>query len=105
MHRELTDADLAAISSTYHRWRSQYASTRYEDTAGFCASARTAQIASHGYVLTPGRYVGAEEVQGDGDPFEERMTRLVAELYDQLAEASGLEKLIKEKLSELGYGR
>jgi type I restriction enzyme M protein len=51
---------------------------KYKDVAGFCKSATTAEIATHGYVLTPGRYVGAEEVEDDGEPFGEKMARLVA---------------------------
>ena len=57
--------------------------TAYTDIAGFCKSATTAEIAAHGHVLTPGRYVGAEEAEDDGDPFEEKMPRLVAELHAQ----------------------
>lgn len=61
---------------------------------GFCKLATTAEIASHGYVLTPGRYVGAEEVEDDGEPFDEKMKRLVAELNEQFAESAKLEKAI-----------
>jgi type I restriction enzyme M protein len=60
------------------------------DIAGFCKSATTAEIAAHGHVLTPGRYVGAEEVEDDGEPFEEKMPRLVAELHAQFAESAKL---------------
>ena len=73
--------------------------------AGFCKSATTDEIAAHGHVLTPSRYVGAEEVEDDGDPFEEKMPRLVAELREQFAESAKLEKLIMKKLQGLGYGR
>jgi type I restriction enzyme M protein len=76
----------------------------YSDVPGFCKSATTAEIAAHGYVLTPGRYVGAEEVEDDGEPFEEKMPRLVAELNAQFCESAKLEKAIKERLSNLGYG-
>jgi type I restriction enzyme M protein len=104
------------ITSTYHAWRG-VASTKkkepgtkapkaaYADVAGFCKSATTDDIASHGHVLTPGRYVGAEEVEDDGDPFEEKMPRLVAELNAQFAESAKLEKLIMKNLQGLGYGR
>jgi type I restriction enzyme M protein len=117
VHRELTDADLAKIADTYHAWRGDAfalqpklktstaaAASVYSDVAGFCKSATTAEIASHGYVLTPGRYVGAEEVEDDGEPFEEKMPRLVAELNAQFSESSKLEKLIKTNLRGLGYG-
>jgi type I restriction enzyme M protein len=120
VHRELTDADLEKITSTYHAWRSspgaplsRVASTAdqeigapgaYADIPGFCKSATTAEIAAHGHVLTPGRYVGAEEVEDDGDPFEEKMPRLVAELHDQFAESAKLEQAIKANLRGLSYG-
>jgi type I restriction enzyme M protein len=111
VHRELTDADLEKITSTYHAWRSSPEnlklntsnSTAYQDVAGFCKSATTAEIAAHGDVLTPGRYVGAEEVEDDGDPFEEKMPRLVAELHAQFAETAKLEAQIKANLKGLGY--
>ena len=64
----------------------------------------TAEIAAPGHVLTPGRYVGAEEVEDDGDPFEEKMPRLVAELHAQFAKSAKLEKAIKANLRGLGYG-
>ena len=103
VHRELTDADLEKITSTYHAWRGDKSAGKYEDIPGFCKSATTAEIAAHGHVLTPGRYVGAEEVEDDGDPFEEKMPRLVAELHAQFAESAKLEAAIKRNLEGLGY--
>ena len=76
----------------------------YSDAPGFCKSATTTDIAAHGHVLTPGRYVGAEEVEDDGDPFEQKMPRLVAELHAQFAESAKLEQAIKANLRGLGYG-
>ena len=104
VHRELTNADLKKITSAYHAWRAEKGAVKYEDIAGFCKSASTAEIATHGHVLTPGRYVGAEEVEDDGDPFEEKMPRLVAELHAQFAESAKLEQAIKANLRGLGYG-
>ncbi len=116
VHRELTDADLAKIVSTYHAWRGDLPSPagrragdegvplKYADVPGFCKSATTAEIAAHSHVLTPGRYVGAEEVEDDGEPFEEKMPRLVAELHAQFAESAKLEQAIKANLRGLGYG-
>lgn len=75
----------------------------YSDIPGFCKSATTAEIAAHGHVLTPGRYVGAEEVEDDGEPFEEKMPRLIAELNIQFAESARLEQAIKANLKGLGY--
>ena len=77
----------------------------YEDVPGFCKSATTDEIAAHGYVLTPGRYVGAEEVEDDGEPFEEKMKRLTATLREQMLEAERLDRAIERNLKELGYGR
>jgi type I restriction enzyme M protein len=109
VHRELTDADLQKVVSTYHAWRQHDAgpsssSAKYEDILGFCKSATTAEIAAHGYVLTPGRYVGAEEVEDDGEPFSQKMPRLVAELNAQFAESATLEAAIRANLKGLGYG-
>jgi type I restriction enzyme M protein len=115
VHRELTDDDLAKIVNTYHAWRGDVVSgigdpgraindLAYKDLPGFCKSATNVEIASHGYVLTPGRYVGAEEIEDDGDPFDEKMPRLVAELHSQFAESAKLEQAIKTNLKELGYG-
>jgi type I restriction enzyme M protein len=104
VHRELTDADLERITSTYHAWRGDQGAGNFEDVAGFCKSITTVEIATHGHVLTPGRYVGAEEVEDDGDPFEEKMPRLVAELHAQFAESAKLEQAIKANLRGLGYG-
>jgi type I restriction enzyme M protein len=104
VHRELTDADLEKIVGTYHAWRGDKGAGKYKDIAGFCKSATTAEITTHGHVLTPGRYVGAEEVADDGEPFGEKMARLVTELSGQFAEGAKLEKAIKANLKGLGYG-
>jgi type I restriction enzyme M protein len=103
VHRELSDDDIAQITDTYHRWRGDSAG-KYEDVGGFCKSATTEEIASHQFVLTPGRYVGAEEVEDDGEPFDEKMRRLVATLEEQFAEGARLEKEIRKNLRGLGYG-
>lgn len=103
-HKELTDDDIAKIASTYHVWRGEKEVGAYEDVPGFCKSATQAEIQKHGHVLTPGRYVGAEEVEDNGEPFDETMTRLVAQLEDQFAEDARLEKAIRKNLRGLGYG-
>jgi type I restriction enzyme M protein len=103
VHRELTDNDIAKIVNTYHAWRSDKNAGKYVDVAGFAKSAATAEIASRGHFLTPGRYVGAEEVEDDGEPFEEKMPRLVAELNTYFAESAKLEKTIKQNFKGLGY--
>jgi type I restriction enzyme M protein len=101
VHRELTEADIGKIISTYHAWLGEKGADKYQDVTGFSKSATTAEIAAHGNVLTPGRYVGAEEVEDDGEPFEEKMTRLVTELNSQFAESAKLEKTIKTNLTSL----
>jgi len=126
VHRELTDEDIAKITNTYHAWRgdnersevaakanlqvkpqsggqSHKDAGTFEDVAGFAKSADLDLIKQHGYVLTPGRYVGAEEIEDDGEPFEEKMTRLVAELNKQFAESAKLENAIQQNLKSLGY--
>jgi type I restriction enzyme M protein len=111
VHRELNEADHAKIVNTYHAWRGDQRDAgpdappaNYEDIPGFCKSATVKEIATHGYVLTPGRYVGAEEVEDDGDPFEEKMPRLVVELHAQFAESAKLEQAIKQNLASLTHG-
>lgn len=103
VHRELTDADLNKITSTYHAWRGDKGSGDYADVAGFAKSADLKLIAEHGFVLTPGRYVGAEEVEDDGEPFDEKMPRLIVELEGQFAESSRLEAQIRANLKGLGF--
>ncbi len=101
VHRELTPEDLQTISDIYHNWRN--GSKDYEDKAGWWKSASTEEIAKHDYVLTPGRYVGAEEVEDDGVPFEEKMKVLSAELREQFKKSDKLEAAIKKNLKSLGF--
>jgi len=101
-HRELTDEELARIAGTYQAWRGEPGADEYEDVPGFCKSATLEEIASHGYVLTPGRYVGAEELEDDDEPFEEKMERLTKKLYSQFEESAKLEAAIRENLRRLG---
>jgi type I restriction enzyme M protein len=76
----------------------------YRDVAGFCKSVTLNDIRKHGHVLTPGRYVGAEAQEDDGEPFEDKMKRLTATLHDQMAEGRKLDANIEANLKELGYG-
>lgn len=103
-HRELSDEDTARIAGTYHAWRGDKGAGNYEDMAGFCKSAELAEIVGHNYVLTPGRYVGAEEAEDDNVLFEEKMPLLVAELEEQFAESARLEQEIRANIRGLGYG-
>lgn len=109
-HRELTDADIARIADTYHAWRGEAVGPEsmladgYRDIPGFCKSVGLDEVRKHGHVLNPGRYVGAEAVEDDGEPFEEKMSRLVSKLREQQAESARLDAEITRILKELGYG-
>lgn len=103
-HRELTDEEIGRIADTYHAWRGDEEAGEYRDVPGFCKSATIDEIAAHGYVLTPGRYVGAEEVEDDDEPFEEKMRRLVVTLEQQFAEGARLEAAIRHSLRGLDCG-
>ena len=102
-HRELTDEEIARIAGTYHAWRGDPDAGEYADVPGFCKSATLDEIRKQGYVLTPGRYVGAEERDEDDEPFDEKMRRLVAEWREQQAEARRLDEAIERNLKELGF--
>ena len=105
VHRELTDEDIARIAGHVSRLARRQGRGRSTRTCPASASRpRTDEIAEHGHVLTPGRYVGAEEVEDDDEPFEEKMQRLTAELNEQFAESSKLEAAIRSNLKGLGYG-
>ncbi|MFQ5779287.1 MAG: N-6 DNA methylase [Nitrospiria bacterium] len=102
VHRELTNDDIDTIAGVYHAWRNE--GGNYEDKAGWWKAVSLEEIKGHGCVLTPGRYVGAEEVEDDGISFEEKMSELSAELYAQFSKADQLEATIKKNLEALGYG-
>ena len=100
-HRELTTDDIARIADTYRRWRGK--ADGYEDQPGFCRSVPLEEVRKHNHVLTPGRYVGAPPVEDDGEPFVEKMQRLVAELHEQQAEGARLDVAIARNLESLGF--
>src|SRR2546426_4401535 len=114
VHRELTDGDVAKIAGAYHAWRGDPPSPelrragkgagKYADVAGFCRAAKLDDIRKHGHVLTPGRYVGAEEIEDDGELFEDKMNRLAATMREQHKHAAKLDAAITANLKELGYG-
>jgi type I restriction enzyme M protein len=105
VHRELGEQDIQKIAGAYHAWRGDKDAGKYKDEAGFCKTAKTDEIAKHGYALTPGRFVGVEEAEEDDEAFEQKMPRLVTELHAQFAESAKLEQSIKVNLRGLGYGR
>jgi type I restriction enzyme M protein len=104
VHRELTEEDIQEIANTYHAWRGDQGSNNYSDVAGFCKSLRLDEIRAHAHVLTPGRYVGAEDAEDDIEPFEQKMNRLTATLRKQQAEATKLDATIAANLKGIGYG-
>jgi len=103
---ELTDAVIARIADTVTAWRGQPEKTAkneaYADIPGYCRSVKLAEIAEHGHVLTPGRYVGAEEVDDD-EAFADKMQKLTEKLGEQMAKGAELDTIIRLKLAELGY--
>lgn len=101
-HRELAAEEVSRVAATYHAWRGDKGAGEYQDLPGFCKSATTEEITAHGYVLTPGRYVGAQAVQDDGEPFEEKMARLTTELQGQFAQSARLETVIRAGLRDVG---
>ena len=100
--RDFTKNDIEKIAGTFRAWRAS-PNSAYADASGFSKSANLSEIISHGHVLTPGRYVGAEDVEDDGEAFDEKMARLTAELAGQFAESAELEFAIKANLKGLGY--
>ena len=103
-HRELTHEDIARIADTYHAWRTEETGEDgYADVPGFCKSASLDEVRKHRHVLTPGRYVGFEPQEDDGEPFEDKMKRLVAELREQQAEGARLDAVIADNLTALGF--
>jgi type I restriction enzyme M protein len=101
--RELKDADIQKIANTYHAWRGEKEAGKYADNPGFCKSANLEEIRKHGHILTPGRYVGAAEVEDDGEAFEEKMQCLSAQWREQQQEAAKLDAVIEVNLRELGF--
>jgi len=99
---EFTDEVIDRIAATVAAWRGESAET-YADVAGYCRSVPLAEIAEHGHVLTPGRYVGAEEVEDDDEAFADKMQRLTEKLAEQMAKGAELDALIRQKLGGLGY--
>jgi type I restriction enzyme M protein len=102
-HRELSDEDIRKIADTYHAWRGQPEAGEYQDVKGFCKAAKLAEVQEHDYILTPGRYVGIEDVEEDSEPFEEKMARLTAELSEQFAKSRKLEEEIRKQLGGIGF--
>ncbi|MDV7211336.1 class I SAM-dependent DNA methyltransferase [Azotobacter beijerinckii] len=105
---ELTDAEIERIAQTVAAWRGEALDEggevgEYADVPGFCRSVTLAEITEHSHVLTPGRYVGAEQVEDDDEAFADKMQRLTTKLGEQMANGEELDHLIRQKLGGLGY--
>ena len=98
-HRDLSDEDIAKLADTF----TAFQNGELEEVKGFCAVATTEEIAKQDYILTPGRYVGIEEQEDDGEPFDEKMKRLTSELSEMFEKSHTLEDEIREKLGAIGY--
>ena len=102
------DSDLGRIVYAFRQWRgepapdwwdeTQHSAWAYSDIPGFCKAETIAGIGKHGFVLTPGRYVGAEEIEDDGEPFAEKYPRLLAELVESFGEGERLMAEVRERL-------
>lgn len=103
--RALSDEDIAKIANTYHAWRGTTSAVEagltYDDEAGFCYSASLAEVKAADYALTPGRYVGAADVEDDGEPIEEKIARLSQELFAQFQESERLAQVVREQLGRV----
>lgn len=111
VNKELTNEDISNIAKTYHAWRSNVRHPRkcedlptYQDQAGYSNSASLEDIKANDYVLTPGRYVGAVDIEDDGISFESKITELSQTLFRQMAKGEELDRAIRQNLMELGYG-
>ena len=98
-HRDFTDDDIQKLADTF----TAFQNGTLEDVKGFCAAVTTEDIAKQDYILTPGRYVGIEEQEDDGEPFDEKMKRLTSELSEMFKKSHELENEIREKLGAIGY--
>lgn len=97
--KELTEEEIKKLADTHKAFEAG----TLEEEKGFCAIATIEEIAEHDYILNPGRYVGIEEEEDDGEPFEEKMARLTSELTDLFKESAELEKEIRDRLGAIGY--
>lgn len=102
--RVFDEADIAKIATAYHAWRTDgETSEEYRNISGFVYSAKKEEVKTHDYVLTPGRYVGAEEIEDDGKTFAEKMAWLTQQLKKQMGEGEMLDKEIRKQLEKVGY--
>lgn len=98
-HRDFTEEDIQKLADTF----TSFQEGTLEEVKGFCAIADLEEIAKQDYILTPGRYVGIEEVEDDGEPFDEKMKRLTSELSEMFEKSHELEEEIRKNLEAIGY--
>lgn len=98
-HRDFSEEDIQKLADTFEAFQEG----SLEDVKGFCSVATIEDIEKQDYILTPGRYVGIEEQEDDGEPFEEKMARLTSELSDMFERSHELENEIRRKLGAIGY--
>lgn len=101
--KELSIEDIKRVADTYHAWLGKEGSENYKDVKGFCKASKLDEITKHEYILTPGRYVGLEDIEHDGEAFEEKMDRLVVELAELFAKSRHLEEDIRKNIGGIGY--
>src|SRR6266567_4562589 len=105
VNRVFDEADVAKIATAYHAWRTDgETKEKYQDIPGFVYAARKEEVKAHDYVLTPGRYVGAEEIEDDDGTFAEKMVCLTQQLKEQMEEGEKLDGEIRKQLKKVGYG-
>lgn len=102
-HRELSDEDIQKIAAAYHTWRGEAGIGEYQAIKGFCKAVKLEEVREHGYILTPGRYVGIEDIEEDSEPFDEKMQRLTGDLAEMFAQSRQLEAEIRRRLGAIGF--
>ena len=102
-HNELSEEQIQKITGTYRSFIGEKGYPKYKDVAGYCKAVKIADIEKNNFVLTPGRYVGAEEIEDDGEPFEDKMKRLTSEYANLSEESKKLDKEIRKNLKEIGF--
>lgn len=106
-HRELSPEDTKKIADTYHAWRGEPIEgqkVEYKDISGFCKAAKLDELRKQGHILTPGRYVGAEDVEEDEEEFDKRMRRLTGELFELMRDGDKLNAELVKNLRLIGFG-
>lgn len=102
-HKELTADDIGKISNIYHAWRGELKGKKYEDIPGLCKSAPLDDVRQQQWILTPGRYVGAEEEEEDSELFEEKMKQLAVQLSEKMEQGQRLDDEIKKNMESIGF--